>query len=550
MSELAHPAWPYLVGAALVAIAPGPVRQAALLLVPAIALALSWVLPDGAHATVHLLGVPLVLLKVDGLSRVFALIFALVGGLGALYSAGSGSRRLHTAAFTCTAAALGIALAGDWVTFYAWWELLSIAGFAVVTDGATRRATAAAYRYLLVHLIGGGLLLAGLAVHAAEGGPVEVGPLPVAGAGALILLAFALNAAVPPLHAWLPDAYPESSTGGSVFLSAFATKAAVYALARVFPGLEPLVWAGAGMAVYGVVYALTANDMRRLLSYHIVSQVGFMVAGIGMGTPLALAGAVAHAFCHILYKALLLMSAGAVQETTGRRRLSDLGGLRSSLSVVLLLYMVGALAISGAPLLNGFVSKSMIIAAAEDDHREIVALLLTLASVGTFLSVGLKLPVTVFGGPLRAPIVRPLSPAALAAMVLTALLCLGLGVHPGMLYALLPYSFTYDPYTTGHVLDALQLLGGAALGFALARRWLGPKPTVTLDVDQIYRRLGALVGRELAPAVARLADGAEALAACLVDGRAPGQARPRVLPVGYAVAATVIGLAAALVFLR
>ena len=210
--------------------------------------------------------------------------------------------------------------------------------------------------------------------------------------GWLILIGFAVNAAIPPLHAWLSDAYPEATVTGSVFLSAFTTKTAVYVLAVGFAGWELLVWAGVAMALYGVVYAMLANDIRRLLAYHIISQVGYMVAAVGIGTELAVNGATAHAFAHIIYKGLMFMGAGAVLHTVGTARASELGGLARFMPAVMVLYMVGAVSISGFPLFSGFVSKSMVIGAAVEDHRNLVGILLNVASVGTFLSTGLKLP--------------------------------------------------------------------------------------------------------------------------------------------------------------
>jgi multicomponent Na+:H+ antiporter subunit D len=537
-----HPAWPCLAGAALAGVLPPSSRRAVTVVAPVLALALAWALPEGGRGEAVLLGQPLVWIRSDALGRAFAIIFALLAGLGAVYGL-DGSRRLHVTALAVAGAGLGIVLAGDWITLYASWELLAVGSFVLITDGRTPRAAGAALRYLLVHLTGGALLLAGIVVHLAAGGDPTVGPLDARGPGLLVLLGFAVNAAVPPLHAWLTDAYPESSPAGSVFLSAFATKAAVYAIVRVFAGTEALVWAGAGMALYGVVFAVLENNVRRLLAYHIVSQVGYMVAGAGLGSALALAGAVAHAFCHILYKGLLFMAAGAVVRTTGRERLTDLGGLAPRMRATLLLYMVGALSISGAPLLSGFVSKAMVVSAADEAGRWGVALLLGLASVGTFLSVGLKLPVLAFGGPDRGLRPGPVPPAALAAMAVTAGLCVLLGVAPGLLYRLLPGEVRYAPYTTEHTLMVLQLLLGTALGFILVehRRLHGPA-RVTRDFDRAYRAAGRWVAQGLGRAVARSADGLEAVVLALAARTMARVRSPAARPVGYAVLLVVAAL--------
>ena len=352
-----------------------------------------------------------------------------------------------------------------------------------------------------MHIVGGSLLFAGILIHVATGGELTVQALTESGTATwafwLILLGVAINAAIPPLHAWLTDAYPEASVTGSVFLSAFTTKTAVYVLLRVFPGASVLVVAGVVMALYGVVYAVLENDIRRLLAYHIVSQVGYMVTGVGMGTALALDGAAAHAFSHILYKSLLFMGTGAVIYATGLRKLTELGGISDKMKLVVFLYTVGAFSISGVPLFNGFISKSMVISAATYDHRPIVELLLTFASVGTFLHTGLKLPYFTFFGPKKDTPVAPVPLNMLVAMGVGALLCFAYGVMPDLLYRLLPNGSEYHPYTVDHVMSSVQLLLGTAVAFWLLLAKLGGQATISVDTDWLYRKPLAAVGRTL-----------------------------------------------------
>ncbi len=488
MPEAWHPGVVYLLGALLVAVAPRRLAPGIVLLVPAAALVALGGLPDGLHLGWSLAGADLWALRVDAWSRLFGLVFCLAGAGGALYGVRVRGRAPHVAAFAYVGSALGVVFAGDLLSLFVCWEAMAVASVLLVLQRGTRAALGAGYRYLLVHGAGGAALLGGIVLHGAAGGSLAFEAMPLTGATALILLGFAVNAAVPPLSAWLTDAYPEATVAGAVFLSAFTTKAAVYALARGFPGHEVLVWAGVMMALYGVVFAVLENDIRRLLAYHIVSQVGYMVCGVGLGTPLALAGAAAHAFCHILYKGLLFMGTGAVLEMTGRTRLTELGGLWRRMPWTLGCYTVGALSISGVPLFNGFVSKSLVVAAAAHEHRALVEALLVLASVGTFLHTGLKLPwFTFFAAPRGAQGSDP--PLNMrAAMVLTAAACVLLGVAPGLLYAHLPYPVTYAPYTAAHVLTTVQLLAGTALGFVWLLAKLGGEPTVTLDTDRVYRR--------------------------------------------------------------
>ena len=430
---------------------------------------------------------------VDPLSQVFGLIFTLITCLGVLYALHSARGGEPVVALVYAGTALGVVYAGDWLTLFAFWELMAVASLFVIWYGGTAASRAAGFRYLLVHICGGSLLLCGILVHVASGAGLTLQALttlPDASPVAfwLILLGIALNAAMPPLHAWMTDAYPEASVTGSVFLSAFTTKTAVYVLVRIFPGAEVLVWTGVAMALYGVVYAVLENDIRRLLAYHIVSQVGYMVAGVGIGSTLALDGAVAHAFCHILYKALLFMGAGAVIYTTGKRKLTELGGIGQHMWLVVGLYMVGAFSISGVPLFNGFISKSMILSAAAEAHRPVTELLLTLASVGTFLSIGLKLPYFTFFHQAYGAQPQPVPRHMLLAMSASGLLCLALGIFPAWLYARLPFAATYHPYTVDHVVAALQLLFGTGLGFWWVLPQLRPKPTTSLDTDWLYRK--------------------------------------------------------------
>jgi multicomponent Na+:H+ antiporter subunit D len=541
MTDALHPAVPLLVAALLAAVTPPALRRLLLPAAGTAALALAWSAPDGAGAVVTLMGQPLSPLRMDALGRAFAIVFALVTALGGVYALDVERRRFHVGAAVAAAAGQAIVFAGDWITFYLAWETLAVASFVLVADGGTARARAAGVRYLLVHAAGGACLLAGVVWHRATGGEAVVSALEPAGPGMLVLLGFLVNAAVPPLHAWLTDAYPESAPAGGVLLSAFATKAAVYALARVFAGTDLLVWAGVVMALWGVVFAFLEDDVRRLLGYHIVSQVGYMVAGVGLGTSLALSGAVAHAFSHILYKGLLFMATGALIHATGRRRLSQLGGLAGAVPATLVFYMVGALSISGAPLLNGFVSKSLVLAAAHG--RPTVEWLLTLASVGTFLSVGLKLPVLAFGAaPTAAAVVRRVPAGMLGAMAGASVLCVLFGVAPSLLYALMPAPVDYAPYTAGHVVETLELLAGTAIAFLVLRRTLTRKATATLDLDRVYIAVGGWIRRRVAVAAAQAARAAEVLVETAVSDLPIAPTRASA-PVGYAILLTLAAVA-------
>ena len=325
----------------------------------------------GTYGEGTFLGQAVVVARVDKLSIVFAAVFTIMALIGMVYALHLERAGQHVAAFVYVGSALGVVFAGDYLTLFLFWEGMAFASAYLVFAQGGAPAIGAGFRYLMVHITGGVVLLGGIVLYARATGSLLFGPVEGAlgTAAYLILAGFMLNAAVPPLNAWLTDAYPEATVTGAVFMSAFTTKTAVYVLARGFPGTELLVWFGTAMAIYGVIYAVLENDCRRLLAYHIVSQVGYMVAGIGIGTELALNGATSHAFAHILYKALLFMGAGAVIYVTGRRKLTELGGLYAAMPLTVALYMVGAFAISAFPFFSGFVTKSMVVAAAGQDHR-------------------------------------------------------------------------------------------------------------------------------------------------------------------------------------
>ncbi|EGY25950.1 NADH-Ubiquinone/plastoquinone (complex I), various chains family protein [Desulfovibrio sp. A2] len=453
----------------------------------------------GDHLTLHWLGQTLLLGRVDKLSLVFAQVFAVMSLAGMLYAMHVEDRGQHIAAALYVSGGFGCVFAGDYLTLFVFWELMSIGSTFLVLLNRTRESVLAGFRYFLYHTAGGLLLLAGLLLRYKALGTWEFTAMaPAANAPLyewLILAGFCVNAAVVPLHAWLPDAYPRGTVTGSVFMCAYTTKTAVYVLARGFAGWEILAAAGTVMAVYGVLYACIENNARRILSYHIVSQVGYMVAGIGVGTAMTLNGAVAHAYAHILYKGLLFMGAGCLLYAAGTAKLDKLGGLAARLPWVMVLYMVAALSISGMPVFNGFISKTMTINGAAEAHQTLVALGLEIAAVGTFISVGIKLPYFAFWGGKPTDHDRPLAPIPwnmYAGMTVLAVLCILQGVAPSILYAYLPFEVEhpYVPWTVWHVLQSLLLLGFSGLAFYLLRKVITPHEGLNLDVDIAYRAVG------------------------------------------------------------
>jgi len=489
-SEFVHPGLLVVVAGFALALLRGRARAAVALVAPLAALWLILAAPAGIAWSGSWLGFEVRPLAYDALSRMFALVFAIMAFAGALFALNQKSRLELPAAFVYGGSAIGAVLAGDLVTLFVCWELMAVGSTLVIWSAGSGSAYRASLRYMAIHLLGGVLLFAGIAGHVAATGSTGFERMALdSPAQWLILAGFLINAGAPPLSAWLPDAYPEASWSGMVFLSAFTTKTAVYVLLRGFPGTELLVWVGLFMVFYGIVYALLENDMRRILAYSIVNQVGFMVTGIGIGTEMALNGAAAHAFTHIIYKALLLMSAGSVLYATRKRKCTDLGGLFRTMPLTAVCGTIGALAISSFPLTSGFVSKSMISQAAGDERLLWVWLALAAATAGVFLHAGIKFPWFVFFQ--KDSGLRPDEPPLnmRLAMLLFAALCIGLGIFYQPLYALLPFGTSFVPYTGSHVVVQLELLLFSGLAFFVMLPMLQRTLTITLDVDWLYRRL-------------------------------------------------------------
>ncbi len=499
LGELSFPPGLLMIAAGLLLpVVPALSRPVMLLGVPILTGAAVLMTPDGVQVTAPFIGFDLELVEGDKLSRVFGLIFSIMGFAAALFAYRQSKVLELSAAFFYAGSAIGVAMAGDLITVFIFWELMAIGSTVVVWAGGTEASWRAARRYLAIHLLGGVVLMIGVVGQISAAGSTEFAAMRADSLATwMIMIGFLINAGAPPFSAWIPDAYPEASPGGMVFLSAFTTKTSVYVLIRGFPGEEILIPIGLYMACYGIIYALLENDMRRILAYSIVNQVGFMITGVGIGTELALNGAAAHAFTHIIYKAVLLMSAGAVLYQTGKRKCTDLGGLFQTMPLTCLCGIIGAFAISSFPLTSGFISKSMITQASADENFTIVWAFLTAASAGVFLHAGIKFPWFVFFQ--KDSGMRPPDPPwnMRLAMILFAFLCIALGVHPTPLYALLPHEVSYDAYTPPHVVELLQLLLFSGLAFFVLLPLMKRTLTISLDFDWFYRVPGPMLARAL-----------------------------------------------------
>lgn len=495
----------FFIAAAIVAFTRGVPRAIVLVLTPLLGALNLWYLPGDASVTIPLLGLDLELLRMDRMSILFGYLFHIAALIGVIYALHVRDTLQQVSALLYAGSALGAVLAGDLLSFFLFWEVMAITSVCQVWARRTPAAYSAGVRYLVIQVISGLLLLVGVMLHYRATGDLSFDYIGTGqGYGWLILVALGLKAAFPLLHSWLVDAYPEATPTGTVFLSAFTTKVAIYALARGFPGTELLVYVGVTMACFPIFFAVVENDLRRVLAYSLVNQLGFMVVGIGIGTPLALNGAVAHAFTDVIFKGLLFMSMGSVLYMTGRINGSELGGLYKTMPKTTILCIIGAASISAFPLFSGFVSKSMIMSAALQEHYNGIWLLLLFASAGVFHHAGIKIPYFAFFA--HDSGIRTSDPPGnmLLAMTLAAVLCIGIGVFPELLYAALPFDVQYTPYDVTHVLTQLQLLLFSALAFV----WLNKKGiyppelnAVHLDFDWSYRRLLPRLSRPVARTV-------------------------------------------------
>ena len=523
----------FFVGAVVIAFTRGTVRKVLILAIPLVGgLNLLFGVEPGLHLQFDLLGYTLTPYRADKLSLLFGYLFHLAAFLGFVYAlhlgdgapegsvagevgeddiVGNASAGLqHDAAMVYAGSALGAVFAGDFITLFIFWELLAISSAFLVWARKSERSYATGFRYLIIHVISGVLLLSGALMLAHETGSIEFGHVGLAGTGAagwILLLSFGIKAGFPLLHNWITEAYPESTPTGTVFLSAFTTKVAVYALARSFVGTDVLIYIGTAMTFFPIFYAVLENDLRRVLGYSMINQIGFMVAGIGIGTSMAVNGAVAHAFADVIFKGLLFMSMGAVMTMTGRTKGTDLGGIYKTMPFTAGLCIVGASAISAFPLFSAFVTKSMIMVAAIEEHHYVVWLFMLFASAGVLEHAGIKIPFFSFFA--HDSGIRAKEPPRnmLIAMSIGAVLCVLIGVFPTQFYTLLPYEMDYHPYDLRHVVTQLQLLAFGALGFiTLVKSGVYPdeKRAIHVDAEWFYRKAGPWLIGTVGRAVTRV----------------------------------------------
>jgi multicomponent Na+:H+ antiporter subunit D len=489
------PVLPFFIAAILTLFTRGWLRAAVMIITPFIAAYGIYSLGDGYTLNVTLMNFELSPIRIDKLSMMFGYLFCIATLLANIYALYHKDTIQHFAAQAYAGSAVGAVFAGDMLTLFIFWELMVLTSSVLIFARRTEASMNAGIRYLVIQIISGLLLLSGIVIYYQSIGNLDFNHIGLDAPGAwFFFLAFGIKSAFPFLHNWLTDAYPEATESGTVFLASFTTKAAIYTLARSFAGEEILIYIGAVMAFFPIYYAVIENDLRRVLAYSLINQLGFMVVGIGIGTDLSLNGTVAHAFSHVIYKGLLMMSMGAVLFSTGEMRGSELGGLYKKMPKTTIFCIIGAASISAFPLFSGFISKALVMSAALTEGYYVVWLILLFAAAGVFHHAGIKIPFFAFFAH-DSKHIKTANEAPknmLIAMAMGSTLCILIGVFPGFLYSMLPWEMEYTAYDTTHVLTQLQLLFFSALAFVwlkLANIYPPELKSVNIDAEWVYRKL-------------------------------------------------------------
>ena len=481
-----------MIGALLIPFLPHIIRQIymmALILLSAYALTLGF----GIHSKIDVMDFEFIIFQSDTLTLPFAIIFHIAAILNVIYGAHEKHWNQHVAIMSYSGAAIAAVHAGDLFTLFIWWEATAFTSVFLILASKTQRSYKSAFRYILIQVGSGMFLLAGAILLMSETGSAEFKNFDINSLyGQLIFIAFGIKAAFPLLNGWLQDSYPEASEIGTVALSTFTTKLAIFCFAKSFAGTEILIIIGAIMTFYPIFFAVIENDLRRVLTYSLNNQLGFMIVAIGIGTELAINGAVAHAFAHILYKGLLFMGMGAVLYRVGTCKASELGGLFKFMPITAICTIIGAISISAFPLFSGFVAKSLIMSALGKEGLVFVYFMLLFASAGVLHHSGIKIPFFAFFAHESGIKTKEAPLNMIIAMIIASTLCILIGVFPSYFYEILPYQIQYQPYDFSHVVGQLQLLTFAAFAFICLWHFKIYPPelnSTVLNSDWIYRKM-------------------------------------------------------------
>ncbi|OIP97194.1 hypothetical protein AUK40_03700 [Candidatus Wirthbacteria bacterium CG2_30_54_11] len=416
---------------------------------------MSWYLTTefgrGVSAITTLWGIEL---RVDALSSLLMLTISVIGAIVCLYATSymdhlGGKTKFYSLFLIMCAGMYSLVMASDLFSLYVCLEAAAVASYVLIAFSLKWDGIEAAFKYMILSAISTTMIVFASAVLFYLYGTLSFSGLSVALAGrgaqpttlmlgGLLLCGFAFKAALVPFHAWLPDAHPSAPAPVSAMLSGVLIKVlGVYAIARVLftvfhaPAqiLSALTVLSAVSIVLGGLLGLKQTDFKRLLAYSSVAQVGYILGGLSLATPLGIIGGLFHLINHALSKSLLFLNAGAVEQATGTRDIDALGGLENRMKVTSTTSVVGSLTIAGIPPFSGFWSKLIIIIAAVQAENYWLAGAAILGSLLT-LSMLLKVQSRVFLGKLKDTLkeVREVAVPMQAAMIILAVLCLTVGV--------------------------------------------------------------------------------------------------------------------------
>jgi len=480
-------------------------------------------------------------LQVDCLSIVMALVGFLLWLAVSIYSISyikTDLARYYSLLLIVLGAVQGTVLAKDLISFYVFLEITAVATYFLIIHKRSVDVLQAGYKYILMILIGAFFIFSSIILVYVDTGSYEVIVVTKSGgfiAAVLFLLGCFVKAGVVPLHTWLPDAHPAAPSPVSAFLSGMMIKIGAYGIIRfIFPILNfdlpatnfgeilssLIISIGVASMLIGVLLALLQTDVKRLLAYHSISQMGYILLGIGLGTKLGLAGGLYHLVNHAMFKGLLFLCMGAVIYSTGTRKLDNLGGLWKRMPITTSTCIIAALAISGIPPFNGFASKT-VLAEAVANYNFVLKFVMMVTAALTFASF-LKLISYTFFGKLQKQLITVKEVPLLMQlpMIVLAILCVLLGINAQfVLNRFIVFAIAglvqsrsilkIEFWTQGTVMDSLFIITSGFVAYIVASK-LGligrkkkefemgsftAKLNKYLSVDRIYCNIAVLIDK-------------------------------------------------------
>ena len=467
------------------------------------ALASLWLLLGhefGAAAAMAQMGLPVVLLNLDAINRIFGVVMLIILAILAIYSSARRNRYEDAAILLLAGGALSALFVGDLVSFVAAAALAGLAAAWIVFASTEEGAERAGVRLLIWHGLEGLLFLIGVALHLTAGAASSIFARLDADtiSGACIFAALMIRIGAPFAHVWLKDVVSHASPTGGAALSAFTTMLGVYALVRLFPAEPILMPIGAAMIVIGALFAAAEDDLRRAAGYALTAQTGVCVALVGEGSPLSIAAAEGHAFAVLLAFVALQMTMGGVLERTGSTRVSQMRGLFTAMPMSTLLMVVAGLACAAMPAFAAFATHTVALQALA--QWELRWIWFCIAALPGVLVIVLALrPALAAHRTIAKP--RAFNEARFPMLLgagLGAFLSLLIGLAPRWLYDLMPTGLAFQPFALDRLAPQLELLGASGVVYLMLYAVKAAPQTLQAhmpDIDALYRGPMAQAGR-------------------------------------------------------